>query len=110
MALALSNVGQVLLAQGRAREAEPYLRQAVGLHEKHSPRWLVGDSRSDLGASLTAQRHYREADSLLISGYTLLRENLGEEHRQTSLARQRLATNYDAWGKPGRAAQYRLRP
>ena len=61
-----------------------------------------------LGGCLTAARRYREAEPLLLKSYPILREAFGDSHNRTRVALGRIVDLYDAWGKPDKAAKYRV--
>ncbi len=67
--------GVAMLAQGRADEAEPILRQAVEVARSHSEEGMIENAwaQSAYGACLTALGRYAEAESLLVDSYEILR-------------------------------------
>jgi hypothetical protein len=109
VAAALQVAGLSLVDLGRAREAEPLLRESLGLRRKALPanHWLVASSESILGACLTAERRYPEAEALLLRAHAGLESSRGHDHARTVETRQRLVALYEAWGRPARAAGWR---
>ncbi len=102
-------LGLSLTRLGRAAEGEPDLRDALALREKISPKgdFGIAHTSSILGECLTAQKRFAEAEPFLVNGYNDLKAALGDQHRRTVDARQRLAKLYDDWEKPNQAAQFR---
>jgi tetratricopeptide (TPR) repeat protein len=68
-------LGAAVLAQGRAKEAEPLLRECLEFAHRQTPKSWSPESL--LGAALLEQKKYTEAEPLLITGFE---ENL--RHRQ----------------------------
>jgi hypothetical protein len=70
----LTELGHVLLVgQSRSSEAEPLFREALSIYEKSRPdHWGRYRAMILLGGTLFAQRHYREAESLLLAGHEAL--------------------------------------
>jgi serine/threonine protein kinase len=111
---ALGHLGRNLLGQGKADDAEPLLRECLAEGEKSLPdNWRVFEARSLLGGCLLRQKQYAEAEPLLLSGYSGMKDRqakLGEEGRQRlAEAGERIVALYQAWGKPEEARQWRDR-
>ena len=102
-------VGLSLTRNGKAIEGEPYLQEAVVVRKRTNPPGDAGTAHatSILGECLTAQKRYAEAEPLLIKGHNELKAKLGDQHKRTIDARERLAKLYERWGKPDEAARYR---
>jgi hypothetical protein len=102
-------LGLTLTREGKAAEGEPYLREALAIRKKVLPQgdFMIPNTASALGECLTAQKRYAEAEPLLIDGYNELKAKLGDQHKRTIEARQRLAKLYDDWDKPDRALLFR---
>jgi hypothetical protein len=103
-------MGLALVDLGRSREAEPLLRESLALRRQALPagHWLIASSQSVLGACLTAERRYAEAEALLLRAQAALAESRGNGE-PTLDARRRLVALYEAWGRPGKAAAWRAR-
>ena len=107
-------LGAVRLAQEKYSEAEMLLREGSPFVEKY---WADEAYRpylmSLLGASLSGQKKYADAEPFLLQGYE------GLQQRQASLSPhlnaprriteslERLGQLYDAWGKPAPAAEWK---
>jgi eukaryotic-like serine/threonine-protein kinase len=100
------------LSEGKFAEAEPLAREALEFIRKRQPDDVQRfRAESLLGASLSGQKKYSEAETLLIEGYT------GTEARKNQLAvpesyhldraRDWLVQLYQAWGKPVKVAEWR---
>ncbi len=92
--------------------AEPVAREALEFNQKKQPDdWQRFRAESLLGASLAGQKNYAEAEPLLLEGY----QGMAERKRRIDVpdwyhidrAREWLAQLYQAWGKPGKAAEWR---
>jgi tetratricopeptide (TPR) repeat protein len=107
-ALSLAGLGAVLIEQGRPEEAEPFLRECLEVRREVLPKGhrLVADTEVLLGRCLTALGRYTEAEPLLLSGYETLKT---AQAAPTALrtAMERIIQLYEAWSKPGHAAQWR---
>lgn len=108
----MASLGEVRLLQKRHTEAEPIIREALANYEKTaSDSWQRYRSQSLLGASLTAQSKYAEAERLLISGYRGLRERENRMPFEDRISLQRAAEwivdLYVNWGKSEKAAEWR---
>lgn len=93
LAAALSGLGEVLAVQGRPEDAEPLLREALGIRRD---RLAEGDyrtavTRSLLGDCLLTQHRVDEAAPLLREAQKILRGSLGARHPLTIAAEQRLS-------------------
>ena len=63
LSTALSSVAQILHNHDRHTDAEPYLRESLGLRKKHfDGHWIVHDTQSMLGAVLTASARQLRAE------------------------------------------------
>ncbi|MBV8829804.1 MAG: serine/threonine protein kinase [Acidobacteriaceae bacterium] len=108
---AMNGLALVYLYNGKPKQSEAVIRGALD-HLVNSPdSWRRFDDESLLGASLTAQKRYAEAEPLLISAHQQLLE------REASIpvsnrfiidrAGRWILQLYDHWGKPREAAEWR---
>jgi eukaryotic-like serine/threonine-protein kinase len=97
---------------GDSAQAARLLRRCLTLRQQKQPDdWTTFYTQSQLGASLLGQKHYAEAELLLLAGYE------GMKQRQATIpagatksltqALERLVQLYDAWGKPDQANKWR---
>jgi hypothetical protein len=101
--------GLVLLDLTNNVEAERELRIALvnARHAYPAGHWRIALAENALGAALSAQHRFEEADTLLVRGYDRLTAALGPSALDARLARGRLVTHYQRWGRPELAARYR---
>ena len=110
----MTELGAVRLAQRNYVEAESLLREASPLVEKFWPdaayRFYV---MSLLGASLSGQKQYADAEPLLLQGCQGLQQRQASipsgfrPTRRITESLERLVQLYDAWGQPAQAADWR---
>lgn len=98
--------------EGHYLQAEALLREALGGFLKTRPDfWARFEIESTLGASLTGQRKFAEAEPLLLSGYEGLArlEATIPPLNKSSLehAGNWIVALYDNWGLPGKAVEWR---
>jgi serine/threonine protein kinase/tetratricopeptide (TPR) repeat protein len=113
------NLGEVRLAQRDAAAAEALLREGlrlravtpdvVPMRRRTLPQddWSVGATKALLGASLTAQARYDEAESVLLDARRDLESQRPFRDADMKATLTRLVDLYVAWGKPDAAATYR---
>ena len=105
--LALARVSQRKFAQ-----SEPLVREAVEFDRRKRPdQWPRFRDEALLGASLSGQKKYADAEPLLLEGY---RGMMNRKDRvavsdwyHLDLAREWIVQLYQAWGKPEEAAEWR---
>jgi tetratricopeptide (TPR) repeat protein len=110
----LIRIGSLLLQQKKQADAEPGLRQALGILERHPDAGEQLYAQSLLGWALADQQRYADAEPLLRESY-LGMKNFATQHKgQGSLPRgrqvdavKRLVQVYEAWGKPEEAVRWR---
>jgi tetratricopeptide (TPR) repeat protein len=107
--VSLDRLGLSLTRTGRAKEAEPVLRESLDRAKKD---FQPADARTPLiegalGECLTAQGRYAEAEPLVTHSYDALKSAQGDKSPLTALAAKRAADLYDKWNKPDLAAKYR---
>jgi tetratricopeptide (TPR) repeat protein len=101
------NLTRSLNKLGQAKRAEALLRAEIE-RLKGSERVLdVAQLKSLLGESLTAERRFAEAETVLLEAYETQKARVLPAQYEFTETRQRLAELYQAWGQPERAAQYR---
>jgi serine/threonine protein kinase/tetratricopeptide (TPR) repeat protein len=69
--------------------------------------WSVGAAKSLMGAALTAQRRFDEAEAVLIDARRELESTPTPRDSELKTTLRRLVDLYGAWGKPEKAATYR---
>jgi tetratricopeptide (TPR) repeat protein len=109
---ALIALSHALIAQRRHDEAVPYLREALGIVEQHSPirfLWFKGEIQSTLGSVLAAQGQPTEAERLLLAGYESLRTVHSTPPPRLRAALERLVSFYVANGRSAEAVSWRTR-
>jgi len=107
LATTLAMRAQVLLATGRAAEAEADAREAVAIREKLPPtHWGRALAASLLGECLAAQKKFVEAEPILLASCESLRGNADASQARRDNARERVRKLYTAWGKPDLAAKW----
>ena len=107
-------LGAVRLAQEKYSEAEMLLREGSPFAEKY---WADVAYRpyvmSLLGASLSGQKKYADAEPFLLQGYEGLQQRQASmppyfnAPRRITESLERLVQLYDAWGKPAQAAEWK---
>jgi len=71
----LAQSGLSLLQQKKWTEAEPILRECLGIREKTQPEmWSTFNTKSLLGGALLGQKKYAEAEPLLLAGYAGMKQ------------------------------------
>jgi tetratricopeptide (TPR) repeat protein/tRNA A-37 threonylcarbamoyl transferase component Bud32 len=108
----VGSLAEVELQEQKYADAEPLLREAVGTTEKTSPdTWNRYYFQTLLGASLSGQKRFAEAEPLLVSGRQgmLQREASIPADRLSHVvqAGQRIVELYENWGKLEKAAEWR---
>jgi len=109
---AAADLALAYLSRGKFDESEPLAREAVKFDRKKQPdSWQRFRAESLLGASLAGQKKYAEAEPPLLEGYRgmLARKDrmAVPEWRHLVRAREWIVQLYQAWGKPGEAAEWR---
>lgn len=116
-----------MLKQGKWPEAEARLRECLELEMKLVGKppvahgmdaqtvfpWQLADVKSMLGAALAGQKKYALAEPLLLAGYEEMNKQETAIPRDSSdclpEAARRLAQLYEAWGKPAKAEEWRVK-
>jgi adenosyl cobinamide kinase/adenosyl cobinamide phosphate guanylyltransferase len=109
---AVAQLALAYLSQGKFGQAEPLARQAVEFHRRRQPEdWQRFRAESLLGASLSGQKKYTEAEPLLVEGYQGMaarKERIDvPDWYHLDRAREWLVQLYRAWGNPDQAARWR---
>ena len=113
LAKCLAALGDSWTKIGKAVEAEPLLREALGFREKKEPdEWETFHTKALLGGALLSQKKYDAAAPFLADGYRGMKAReakIPQEQQKVYLpeALERLVQLYDAWGKPDEAAKWR---
>ena len=107
---ALTVLGRSLLSEGNGAAAEAALRESLRLRSAAYPagHWLVASSAGAVGECLLAEKKYRAAEPLLRQAYATVKAAKGETDQRTRDLAAALARLYDATGRPGEAAKYRV--
>ena len=105
-------LGAKLLEQKKCADAEAALRECLAIREKKQPdAWPTFNTRATLGAALLGQKHYPEAESLLLAGYQgmLQREaKIAKEGKvRLTEAASCLVQLYEALGNEAEAGRWR---
>ena len=105
------HLGVTYLQQQRYEDVELLLGDLVTPPRDAPDTWYRAQAASILGAALTGEKRYAEAERLLIEGYqgmvarkaTIPAANVDPVQR----ARQWIVQLYEAWGKAERAGEWR---
>jgi serine/threonine-protein kinase len=111
-ASALSNLGLLLLRQGKHADAEPVLRECLTIREKKTAgSWIRFNTASQLGESLLGQGRYAESEPLLRAGYEGMKAQEPEIQQVDGIrlaeAADRLARLCEVTGRPDEATRWR---
>jgi serine/threonine protein kinase/Tfp pilus assembly protein PilF len=100
-AIFLRNLSVAVLNEGKVAEAEAEIKDALLVfRSQQPPTWRTADAESVLGACLTAQGRFQEAEPLLLASSQVLKKDKGDGAKHAAEAGQRIADLYKAWGKP----------
>jgi tetratricopeptide (TPR) repeat protein len=108
---AMADLAMAYRAEGKFAAGEALAREAVeGNRKKRPDDWERFFADSLLGACLTGQKKFAEAEPLLLNGYRGMdarKEKIGVPEREyLDWAREWLVRFYEAWGKPETAAKW----
>ncbi|HKL14377.1 MAG TPA: tetratricopeptide repeat protein, partial [Balneolaceae bacterium] len=109
LAQSLYELASVQYRAGGYESAARLSREALQIQQATLPEGhrRTALTQSLLGACLTDQQRYTEAEPLLDKSYALLSAQRGPQDKDTRQALQRLVNLYEAWDKPEKAALYR---
>jgi hypothetical protein len=95
------NLARVQIVRGEAAKAEPMLRHVLAIRQRLYPPadWRIAEVQSLLGAALTRQGRYADAEPLLLDAANGLKPVPGLQGREAADNRARLAALYEAWGR-----------
>jgi tetratricopeptide (TPR) repeat protein len=107
----LYQIGRLLFRYEQIVVAEKYLRDGLNTGEKHPPAGaLLFAAKSMLGAALTRQSKFEEAQPLLIESYEGIKKLEGSRpivaRTLLSESLQRFVDLYTAWDKPDESARW----
>ncbi|MEM7583359.1 MAG: serine/threonine-protein kinase [Acidobacteriota bacterium] len=103
---AVLSLGALLTEQGELSKAETLLSESMSTLEtsRGSPAAIAG-ARRLLGACLSAQQRYAEAEPLLLASWEYIQQR-GTESPRYREVRQLLFTLYRSWGRPEAAQAF----
>jgi eukaryotic-like serine/threonine-protein kinase len=112
--ITMDNLAVAYLAAKRWTEAEMTARQCLGLREKKQPDdWQRFQTMSQLGAALSWQKRYAEAEPLLVLGFDGMKQREAKipapRKKNLAAAAARIVPFYEAWDKPEKAAEWRAK-
>ena len=92
--LYMVNLARVQIARHEEARAEPVLRHVLERRQRFYPEgdWRVGEVQSLLGAALTAQGHYAEAELMMLEAAKVLKPIPGQQAREARANQSRLAS------------------
>ena len=107
----LTSFGGLLLREHRYVDAERLLREALNTLEKtHPGDWQRYNVESLLGAALSGEQRYDEAEPLLLSGYAGLSQRKETippiEKSPEATAGEWIVQLYRAWGREEKASEW----
>ena len=105
----LGSLGAILLQRGQLAAAESELTKSLQILRGALPvgHWRIALVKSSLGECLVRQQRFDEAEPLLLESLPMLRESRGTSSTAYRRTLTRIIDLYDAWNKPGEAAEYR---
>ena len=108
VAINLANVPEALLAEGKPGDAVPLLNEVLAFPLEMLPadNACRAKAKSLLGACLTAQIRYPEAEKLLLDAYAS-QSRPGAAGAAAGNTYRRIVALYKAWGRPDRAEAFR---
>jgi tetratricopeptide (TPR) repeat protein len=111
IAASLQTVGRCLDKLGSHSAAESALEESLALRRKYvgDDSWLVGSSESVLGEHFTLVRNFPRAERILLSAQSRLARTIGADNPRTLTNAAKLASLYEAWGRPKDAAAWRAK-
>jgi hypothetical protein len=104
------NLGMIYLQQQRYEDVELLLTGLVTPSKDAIDTWYRPNTAIILGAALTGEKKYAEAERLLIEGYQGLvarKATIPADVNAVERARQWIVTLYEAWGRVERAGEWR---
>jgi hypothetical protein len=109
---AFSRLARTLLAEEKFAEAQSLAQEWLAVGEKDFPEdWQTFNARGILGASLAGQKKLVEAEPLLLSAYTALKQreqSIPSEYKsRLPETAQRIVRFYETTGRPGLANEWR---
>lgn len=109
--IARSNLGLLLLQRNTPADALPLFQESLEGFRKILPpeHWMLGVALLNLGRCQTALGDYSAAERTLLDAHALLEKKMGATHGRTRQVKAALAELYEAWGKPERAEEWRVR-
>jgi serine/threonine protein kinase len=112
LAAALARLGSILTQARQPTEAETVLRESLAIRtKKDAQAWTTFETESLLGGALLGQKHYAEAEPLLLHGYEGMKERQTKipptEKKRLTEAIERLLQLQEATGKKEEAARWR---
>jgi serine/threonine-protein kinase len=107
--LAESNLGGVYVERKEYARAELLFHDALQIYSKTLPadHQNVGICRVRLGDALAAEHRYTEAEAESLVGYQILSSKSSGPQKWLQMARQDLASEYEALHQPEQAAKFR---
>ena len=110
----LSMLGLVHLQQQKYAEVESLLQELVVPSDKAAPdTWFRYLGHSIVGAALSAEKKYAEAERLLIDGYQGMTDRVAtipaDSRPALGRAGEWIVELYQSWGKPERADEWSQR-
>ena len=112
MAAGLNGLGLALLKQGRAAEAEPFLREGVAIERKARKSAHPQTARliGNLGRIMEGQQKFAEAEALYREALTMYGTLPGDEHPDMTNWRNQLHNLLQAQGKPTEPDEIETKP
>ena len=101
-------------SQGKFAQSEPLAREILDIQRNKQPDdWQHFRAQSLLGAILAGETKYSEAEPLLEEGYRGMLERKNKmavpDQYHLDRAHEWIVELYTAWGKPGKAAKWKLK-
>ena len=107
--VSMTNLARLYNAMNLYTQAEPLAASALeSMRRVRGPgHMFTGAAAKNYGVCLTGLKRYDEAEAALLESYEIFVALLGAKNVRTIGTIEHLVNLYDAWGKPGKAAEYR---
>jgi len=100
------SLGELYTNQGRLAEAARLLKKTVAAARGLSNEIVTGAALGAYGRCMTLMRQYAGAESALLEAQKILAASDAEECRRVE---KNLVALYETWGRPDKAAEWRVR-